>query len=81
MIEENEKYSPDSTSVDIDKDTYYVLTLPQLAANYAYLVNRVKITMLGKDNDDDDAIDEAGRLTPTVEVDGWTGEVELSYEH
>ena len=73
--------TPDSTSVDIDKDTYYVLTLPQLAANYAYLVNRVKITMLGKDNDDDDAIDEAGRLTPTVEVDGWTGEVELSYEH
>lgn len=67
-------------AISIDKDTYYVLDLPVLAANTVYEIKNVNITMLGKDDDNDDSNIDVGRFTPTVTVDDWTGITELNYE-
>ena len=67
-------------AVSIDKDTYYVLDLPILAANTVYEIDNINITMLGKDNDDDDSGIRVGKETYTITVDPWTGTTHLNYE-
>ena len=67
-------------AVSIDKPTYYVFDLPVLEANKVYSIQNVNITMLGKDNDDKDDNIQAGRITPAITVDPWTGTVNLQYE-
>lgn len=68
------------TAVNVDKDTYYVLDLPVLVANTVYEIQNVNITMLGKDNDDNDDDIDVGKITPTITVDPWTDTVHLNYE-
>ena len=70
------------TKTDItDKDTYYVLDLPVLVANNVYTINNVKVSMLGKDEDNDDSDIDVGRITPSIKVDPWSGEATLNYEY
>jgi len=64
----------------VDEDTYYVLDLPVLVANNVYRITNFTITALGKKNDDKDDDLQAGRITPTITVDPWTGTTNLSYE-
>lgn len=64
----------------VDEDTYYVLDLPVLVANNIYKITDFKITMLGKSDDNKDDNLQAGRITPTITVDPWTGTTNLSYE-
>lgn len=64
----------------VDEDTYYVLDLPVLTANNIYKITDFKITMLGKSDDNKDDNLQAGRITPTITVDPWTGTTNLSYE-
>lgn len=64
----------------VDDDTYYVLDLPVLVANNIYKITDFKITMLGKSDDNKDDNLQAGRITPTITVDPWTGTTNLSYE-
>lgn len=66
--------------VGVDKDTYYVLDLPVLAANTVYEIQNVNITQLGKDTDDNDDNIDVGRITPTITVDPWTDTKYLNYE-
>lgn len=61
-------------------DSFYVFDLPVLAANRVYRVSNVIITMLGKDDDNSDDNLQAGKLNPTITVDGWTETSPLSYE-
>lgn len=68
-----------AASPAVDEDTYYVLTLPVLVANTKYKITDVKITMLGKPDDDDDEDPKVGKISPTITVDPWTGTTELSY--
>lgn len=79
-----------------NKDTYYVFSIGdedsivsgQTAAdfrnviygNHTYTISNISITMLGKDNDNDDSVPESGKATITVNVEGWGGNTELSYE-
>ena len=64
----------------VDDDTYYVLDLPVLVANNIYKITDFKITMLGKSDDNKDDNLQAGRITPTITVDPWTGTTNLTYE-
>ena len=64
----------------VDKDTYYTFDLPVLVANNIYKIANINITMLGKDDDNDDQKSLVGRITPTVTVDPWTGTTTLNYE-
>lgn len=64
----------------VDQDTYYTFDLPVLVANNVYKIGNINITMLGKDNDDDDKKSLVGRVTPTITVDPWTGTTTLNYE-
>lgn len=64
----------------VDEDTYYVLDLPVLVANNIYKITDFKITMLGKSDDNKDDNLQAGRITPTITVDPWTGTTNLTYE-
>ena len=61
-----------------DKDFYYTFDLPQLVANKKYRVS-VNITMLGKENDDDDTKTSSGEAQPTISIVEWDEEVEVSY--
>jgi hypothetical protein len=60
--------------------TYYVFDLPVLESNRVYHVGNIKITMLGKDNDDADDDLQAGKLNPAITVDDWTETTALDYE-
>ena len=64
----------------IDQDTYYTFDLPVLVANSIYKIKNINITMLGKDDDNDDTKSVAGRITPTITVDPWTGTTQLNYD-
>lgn len=66
--------------VNVNKDTYYVLNLPALEANTIYKIENVNITMLGKDDDNNDDDTGVGRINPTITVDPWTGNRKLNYE-
>lgn len=68
------------TNPAVDKDTYYTFDLPVLVANNIYKIANINITMLGKDNDNDDSKSLVGRITPTITVDPWTGTTTLTYE-
>lgn len=61
-------------------DTYYVFDLPVLQANTVYTVRNITLTMLGKDNDNNDDDIQAGKITPKITVDEWSGEVGLEYD-
>lgn len=69
-----------SLYADIDKDSYYVFDLPVLEGNHIYNVQNIRLTMLGKDSDDKDDDLQAGRITPTITVDPWSGKTSLNYE-
>ena len=69
-----------NTSPAVDKDTYYTFDLPALVANNVYKISNINITMLGKDDDNDDKKSLVGRVTPTITVDPWTGTTTLKYE-
>ena len=60
--------------------TYYVFDLPVLESNRVYHVGSVRITMLGKDNDNADDDLQAGKLHPAITVDDWTDTAALEYE-
>lgn len=64
-----------------NKDTYYVLTLPALVANTIYSIQGVKITQLGKDDDNDDTLTDVGKVNVTINVDNWLPTVNLNYEY
>ena len=68
------------SSPAVDQDTYYTFDLPVLVANSVYKIGNINITMLGKDDDTDDTKSLAGRITPTITVDPWTGTTQLNYE-
>lgn len=61
-------------------DTYYVFDLPVLVANRVYHIGNVVITMLGKDNDNTDDDLQAGKVSPTITVDGWVETNDLDFE-
>ena len=61
-------------------NTYYVFDLPNLAANKIYNINNINITMLGKDNDNNDSKTPVGSVQPTITVDEWSDTVTLNYE-
>ena len=65
---------------DFDADTFYVFDLPALVANNVYKITTIKLTMLGKDNDDKDDDLQAGRIQPQITVDPWNGITSLSYD-
>ena len=65
---------------DAGVDTYYVFDLPVLQANRVYHIGNVVVTMLGKDNDNNDDDLQAGKVTPTITVDGWVDTSELNFE-
>ena len=65
---------------DFDGDTFYVFDLPVLVANNIYRITSIKLTMLGKDNDDKDDDLQAGKIQPTITVDPWNGTTNLTYE-
>ena len=60
--------------------TYYVFDLPVLVANRVYRISNVGITMLGKDNDDNDDDLQAGKVRPAITVDGWVDADPLDFE-
>ena len=65
---------------NLDNDTFYVFDLPQLTANNVYRITSVRITMLGKDNDNKDEDLQAGRIEPAITVDPWNGTTTLTYD-
>lgn len=65
---------------DFDSDTFYVFDLPVLVANNIYRITSIKLTMLGKDNDDKDDDLQAGKIQPTITVDPWNGTTNLTYD-
>lgn len=65
---------------DFDGDTYYVFDLPKLVANNIYRVKSIKLTMLGKDNDNSDEDIQAGKIQPVITVSPWIDTTELTYD-
>lgn len=64
-----------------DKTTYYTFDLPVLESNKVYDIQNITITQLGKDNDDTDTADSAGKITPAITVAPWDSDViNLNYE-
>lgn len=61
-------------------NTYYVFTLPKLVFNHTYDITSVNITMLGKEDDDDDSDTVTGKANVTIQVNGWTETTNLTYE-
>ncbi len=61
--------------------TYYTFDLPVLESNKVYDIQNITITQLGKDNDDTDTADSAGKITPAITVAPWDSDViNLNYE-
>jgi len=65
--------------IPYDFDTYYVFTLPILVSNHTYDISSINITMLGKNNDDDDKDTVTGKANMTITVNDWTGTTDLTY--
>lgn len=65
---------------NLDTDTFYVFDLPVLVANNVYKITSIKLTMLGKDNDDKDDDIQAGKIQPGITVDPWNGTTSLTYD-
>ena len=65
---------------DFDADTFYVFDLPQLVANNIYRITNIKLTMLGKDDDNTDDDLQAGKIQPAITVDPWNGTTNLTYD-
>ena len=77
-----------------NRNTYYVFPLAQaenitadsanqvaqIQPNFTYTVKNITITMLGKDNDNDDSIPESGKVTVTVNTSAWGPNVDITYE-
>jgi len=61
-----------------DKDFYYTFDLPQLEANKKYRID-INITMLGKENDNDDSKTSSGQAKPTITVVEWDDIVDIEY--
>ena len=65
---------------DFNSDTFYVFDLPQLVANNIYRITSVKLTMLGKDDDNKDDDIQAGKIQPVITVDPWIDTTNLTYD-
>lgn len=65
---------------DLDTDTFYVFDLPELVANNIYKITNIRLTMLGKDNDNKDDDIQAGKIQPVITVDPWNGTSSLTYD-
>jgi len=61
-----------------DKDFYYTFDLPQLEANKKYSIT-VNISMLGKENDNDDTKTTSGQAQPTVTIVDWDDTIDIEY--
>ena len=59
-------------------DTYYTFDLPALEPNKQYTITDIKITMPGADNPGERVV--TGKIDPTIVVDHWTGNTNLSYD-
>ena len=71
--------SSTSAASFVDKDFYYTFDLPVLEANKKYKVN-VVITMLGKENDNDDSKTLSGQAKPVISVSDWDSTTTLTYD-
>lgn len=73
-----------------DIHTYYQFDVPPagiasatdkvILNNHTYDISNIKITMLGKDNDDDDNATEIGKASITVTVSDWSENYIVTYE-
>lgn len=71
----------DDTPRFLSETTYYTFDLPVLESNKVYDIRNITITQLGKEDDDTDAADYAGKITPTITVAPWDSDViNLNYE-
>ena len=61
--------------------SYYVFTLPVLQKNASYVISEVKITMLGKNNDNDDERTETGIASISLNVLDWTTGAPLTFNN
>lgn len=64
----------------VDRDSYYVFTLPPLERNRIYRISRIGISIEGKPDDGSDSLTEAGKLESNVQVQDWDGTTLLEYE-
>ncbi len=62
----------------IDQDTYYTFDLPQLEPDKQYLITNITITMLGAEKPGERVT--SGKITPVIEVDPWTEDINISYD-
>lgn len=73
-----------------DTHTYYQFDVPPagiptetdkiILNNHTYDITNIKITMYGKDNDDDDEPTETGKASITVTVSDWAAHYSVTYE-
>lgn len=63
----------------VDRDCYYVFTLPALERNHRYHISQIGITLEGKPDDNDDQLTEAGIAQASVHVQDWDGTTSLEY--
>lgn len=66
--------------ISIDKDTYYVFDLPILVANRIYSITDINITMLGKEDDNNDDELLTGRISPQIHVSPWVNADPLIFD-
>lgn len=64
----------------VNEDTYYVFSIPEIVRNHAYNINSLKITMRGKQNDDNDQLTNSGEVSATITVQDWASEETLTYD-
>lgn len=73
--------SKNSNGVVLDQDTFYTFDLPAVEANKVYNIQNIRITQMGKDNDDKDTDLQGGQIAPTISVAPWDSDVfNLNYE-
>lgn len=68
-------------SISLNEDTYYVLDLPAMQANWYYEIQNVTITMKGKPDDSTDEGLSVGKLVSSIVVDEWENVKQLNYEY
>ena len=64
----------------VDRDTYYVFSIPEIKRNYAYNITNLKITAEGKPDDNTAEPTNSGKMEVTITVKGWEHEETLTYE-
>lgn len=69
------------TPVGGSVQSFYVFTLPVLKKNTSYVINDIKVTMLGKETDDDDSRTETGIASVSLNVIDWSTGETLTYNN